>query len=494
MQLIDTPSMNRSDSNQPQPTFPRKQRIARVKLGLLIGLVIVIGVITIGVVALNNRNQSTAPVPLPPIATLEQGGEQRATIDSYALKQFAEHHQLPEIPDLTSKAAEDIHNALTVFAAHPSKAESWGQLGRVFQSHQYPIKALACYTQAAAHDPADHQWAYYMGRIHADRFEIDQAIEAYERAATLEQDYPSTFLALGNLYLQQGNPQKANASFRRFATLRPQSSHGYLGLGQIAFDAQNFETAIELLKKSIAHAPEDFRAHNLLGQAYQQLGQTGKARQHLAIVNRLNRRDELSKQIVYNDPLYQKMLESNNTDAALTDRMQAAKATDQIQLAVELAEELCRRDPNDAVRQHNLALAFKKGKQFPQALACVERAVQLDTELIPAQITKAQLLLIHRKNGEALNLLEQIVTTDPDSFDGHYNRGAALVLSKQYKAAVESFEQAVRLQEDSARAHVALGEALSQVGRKKDANEAYRRALELDPLNSRARQRLTPTH
>ena len=95
---------------------------------------------------------------------------------------------------------------------------------------------------------------------------------------------------------------------------------------------------------------------------------------------------------------------------------------------------------------------------------------------------------------EALDLLEQIVTTDPDSFDGHYNRGAALVLSKQYEAAVESFEQAVRLQEDSARAHVALGEALSQVGRKKDANEAYRRALELDPLNSRARQRLTPTH
>ena len=34
------------------------------------GLVIVIGVITIGVVALNNRNQSTAPVPLPPMATL----------------------------------------------------------------------------------------------------------------------------------------------------------------------------------------------------------------------------------------------------------------------------------------------------------------------------------------------------------------------------------------------------------------------------------------
>ena len=455
-------------------------------LGLLCTVAVAFGVYTI-------RPSRPAPRVLPPLNILEVDGKKTPVIDSVALTRFAQQHELPEIPDLTRvamEAARDIHLALEHVAARPSDAAAWGQLGRVFQSHQYPAKALACYSRARALAPAAYEWAYYIGRIHADGYEFGPAIEAYERAAELNPEFAPTFLALGNLYLQSGDADKARKAYQRLVTLRPQSSHGYLGLAQIAYDGQEYDAAIDLLSDAISRDANDFRAHNLLGQTYQQLGQTQKARYHLAIVKSLDRRDERSKHVVFDDPLYHKMLASNTTDAALTERMRAAMGTHQPEVAMRLAEELCRRHPNDAVRMHSLALACKQAKRYTAALSRVEKAISLDSGLLEAHLTKAQLLMILRRHREALGLLDWIVVQDPNSFDGHYNRGAAQVMSGQYEAAIESFRQAVRLQCDSARAHVALAEALGETNREADAIEEYRRALELDPSNARARQRL----
>jgi tetratricopeptide (TPR) repeat protein len=392
--------------------------------------------------------------------------------------------------------ARDIHNALEGVAARPRDAAALGQLGRVFQSHQYPAKALACYSQARTLAPAAFEWAYYSGRIHAEVYEFGPAIEAYERAAELNPDYASTFLALGNLYLQSGDHlqsdegDKARKAFQRLVTLRPESSHGYLGLAQIAFDGQEYEAAIDLLSEAVTRNAKDFRAHNLLGQAYQQLGQTEKARYHLGILKSLDRQDQLTKHVLFDDPLYHKMLASNTTDAALKERMRAAMGTSQPDVAIRLGEELCRRHPEDAVRMNSLAAAFKQAKRYTDALDRAEKAISLDPGFLEAHATKAQLLMILRRNSEALELLDWIVLQDPDSFRGHYHRGAAQVMAGQFDAAVESFRQAVRLQDGSARAHVALAETLGQTDRQTEAIEEYRRALELDPSNARASQRL----
>ena len=464
----------------------RSRRLLTLVLGLLGAGAVAFGVYMI-------RGNSPISSALPPLSITEVNGTKTAEIDTVALARFAQQHQLPEIPDLTrisGEAARDIHNALEGVAAHPDDAAAYGQLGRVLQSHQYPGKALECYSQARALAPAAFEWAYYIGRVHAELYEFGPAIEAYQRAAKLNPEYASTHLALGNLYLQSGDGDMARKAYQRFVSLRPQSSHGYLGLGQIAFDEQDYESAIDLLSDAISRNRQDFRAHNLLGQAYQQLGRTQKARYHLGIVKSLERRDQLTKHVVFDDPLYHKMLASNTTDAALTERMRAAMGTNQPEVAIRLGEELCRRSPDDAVRVHSLAVACKQAKRYTDALEHVEKAISLDSGLLEAHATKAQLLMILRRNSEALELLDWIVSQNPDSFDGHYNRGAAQAMARQYEAAVESFRQAVRLKDGSARAHVALAEALGAMNRQAEAIAEYRRALELDPANARAIQRL----
>ena len=252
-----------------------------------------------------------------------------------------------------------------------------------------------------------------------------------------------------------------------------------------------YDAAIDLLSDAISRDPQDFRAHNLLGQTYQQLGQTQKARYHLAIVKSLDRRDQLSKHVVFDDPLYHKMLASNTTDAALTERMRAAMGTGQPEVAIRLAEELCRRHPDDAVRMNSLAVACKQAKRYTDALDRAEKAISLDSGFLEAHVTKAQLLMILRRNSEALELLDWIVGAG----SGFFRRS---LLSRCCPGAVRAvrgrplsrFARPSGCRTDSARAHVALAEALGETDRQAEAIEEYRRALELDPSNARARQRL----
>ncbi len=430
---------------------------------------------------------------MPPLRIINASGERQAEIDAVGLNRFVTRHQLPAIPDfagVATETAQDIHSALRAISELPENSQAFGQLGRVFQSHQYFAKALVCYERARSLGPREYEWSYYIGRIHADAFEYESAIAAYEAAAELEDGYAPTFLAIGNLYLQVGNTQKAQKAYERFIKLRPQSGHGYLGVAQTAFERQKYGVATEFLKQAVARSPNDFRVHNLLAQTYRQVGDNTKAEYHLAIVNSTNRQDELTKHVYFDDPLYHKMLAANTTDAALTERLRAAMATGQTNVAIRLAVDLCRRHPNDPRRLHSLALAYKQAKKFKESLACTEKAIRFDNDFLEAQLTRAQLLLIFRRFEEAVELLDRIAEQHPNSFDAQYYRGTALVLLSKYEAALPVFRRAVELNDRESRGHVALAEALVQSGRRSEAAVEYRRALELDPTNARAAQQL----
>ena len=438
------------------------------------------------------RSEKQSPA-LPPMRIVNASGVKRAEIDAAALNRFIERYRIPAVPEFGEVAvetAQDVHAALSQIAARPKDSQAFGQLGRVFQSHQYSAKALACYTRARELCPGEHEWSYYIGRIHADAFEHEPAIRAYEAAAELDSSYAPTFLAIGNLYLQVGNALKAQNAFERFIELRPKSGHGYLGAAQSAFDRHEFDVASAFLQQAVAHSPNDFRVHNLLAQTYRQLGNATKAQYHLAVLSGKNRQDELAKHVYFDDPLYHRMLAANTTDAALTERLRAAMATGQTNVAIRLATDLCHRHPNDARRLHSLALAYKQAKEFKESLACTEKAIRIDSDFLEAHLTRAQLLMIARRLEEAGGVLDRIVEQHPNSFDAHYYRGTAMVLQSKYQAAVPVFRRAVELNEREARAHVALAEALTQSGRRSEAIEEYQRALELDPSNARALQQL----
>jgi tetratricopeptide (TPR) repeat protein len=78
-------------------------------------------------------------------------------------------------------------------------------------------------------DPVAHLYYGELCRLeaqHAGRPEdrtplLEQARQAYERAAALDPAYPDPFRQLGFLYYQSGNTEKAKDAFRKYLALKP---------------------------------------------------------------------------------------------------------------------------------------------------------------------------------------------------------------------------------------------------------------------------------
>ena len=82
-----------------------------------------------------------------------------------------------------------------------------------------------------AHDPRDAGAHYVCGLVAADRGALDEARDAFERAAALAPDKASLQISLGNLALRQGDDAAAERAFRAALTLAPGSAAAHTNLG-----------------------------------------------------------------------------------------------------------------------------------------------------------------------------------------------------------------------------------------------------------------------
>ena len=139
--------------------------------------------------------------------------------------------------------------------------------------------------------PDDPRAHFYTGMVEADAGNIRKAIEAYEKTVEIIEvsdpsltetelllgDFNDVYLKLGELHHQQGNADTAVVYFKRALALNPELANKFITQGQRAFDAENYQEAIESLNTHLLLFPEDVDAAYLLGQSYEVNGDTDNA-------------------------------------------------------------------------------------------------------------------------------------------------------------------------------------------------------------------------
>ena len=139
--------------------------------------------------------------------------------------------------------------------------------------------------------PDDPRAHFYTGMVEADAGNIQKAIEAYEKTVEIIEvsdpsltetelllgDFNDVYLKLGELHHQQGNADTAVVYFKRALALNPELANKFITQGQRAFDAENYQEAIESLNTHLLLFPEDVDAAYLLGQSYEVNGDTDNA-------------------------------------------------------------------------------------------------------------------------------------------------------------------------------------------------------------------------
>lgn len=106
-----------------------------------------------------------------------------------------------------------------------------------------------------------------------------------KRALEIHPNYKLSYLLLGNSHFHLREYEQAIAYFRQVMKMDPNYGEGRRNLGVALREYgkvqgeknNNLTGAISLLEEAVTYLPEDFQTYHLLGVAYGQKGDTGKA-------------------------------------------------------------------------------------------------------------------------------------------------------------------------------------------------------------------------
>ena len=141
-------------------------------------------------------------------------------------------------------------------------------------------KALAIYESSSA--------TQLLGNIHLMKREYEKAKTYYEKALSLNPNHANLQAAYGGLLIYLGKPREAIVHHKKAMRMSPFYPAWYLfRLGLAYHLADQYEEAIETLKKGIEREPDKYYPHARLAAVYSDLGREQEARAEAAEVLRI---------------------------------------------------------------------------------------------------------------------------------------------------------------------------------------------------------------
>ena len=133
-------------------------------------------------------------------------------------------------------------------------------------------------------------------------------------------------------------------------------------------------------------------------------------------------------------------------------------------------------------RAHNvLGQALQRQKQYDEALACYDTALECDANFVDALANRANLLGETGRHAQAVAAYDKVLALRPGLPQDWCNRGQSLHAIGQLADAIASNDRALALDPKFALAHHNRAEALKDAGRLAEALPGYARAAQLLP-------------
>ncbi len=204
---------------------------------------------------------------------------------------------------------------------------------------------------------------YNFGYALVQKGQIDEAIALYQKALELQPDYPEAHYNLALALRQQGRMDEAVVQFQKAMELQLNNVEAENELGLGLFQMGRVDEAITQFKRAVELRPDSAAYHYNLGSALVQKGQSHEA---IACFQK-------ALELQPNNPnIYNKFawLLATSPDASIRNGPKA------IQLAQQADHLVGGQSP---MILRTLAAAYAGNGQFPEAVASVQRALQLAT-------------------------------------------------------------------------------------------------------------------
>jgi protein O-mannosyl-transferase len=216
-------------------------------------------------------------------------------------------------------------------------------------------------------------------------------------------------------------------------------------------------------------APYSARAWTNLGQAYQEAGDLGKARE-----------------------AYEHALQLSPAAADVVQNLGVIEATQgRPEKALAAYERAVAMDTNLADPHNNLGNIYREQGRYDEAEREFRTALRIDPAHAAARSNLGLVLQTTGRANEAEQSFLEALRIDPDSASAHSNLGNVYFRRGELERARAEYLTAIRLNPDYAEAFNNLGSVQFRIGRADLAEEAYRNALRIDPGLDEARRNLS---
>ena len=318
----------------------------------------------------------------------------------------------PEIPTVESTEGVDplvleaIDEAVADLRANPTDGDLFGELGKVYQAHEYHALARHSYESAARLSPDDALWPYLLAIYADERGEPDNAADLLERSIELDPDYPPAYRRLGETRLATGDLDRAAAAYESFLSTRGEPAWGFIGLGRVARRRGDLAQAADHFETALDRDPGHRQAAFLLASTNRRLGRVDNAAVGPAPGS------EAGERLAADPRLSDIMRRSAGLQARVV-RANTLLESGSAPQAELLYREVLERDPGHYTALTNLGNALGRQDRPGEALPYLQRAVAMEPDNPHAYFGLALVHLSQGRVGEAREQLEAVLRLDP---------------------------------------------------------------------------------
>ena len=215
--------------------------------------------------------------------------------EAYDLFLRGRHFLNRRTPDAMPRAIEFLQRATV---ADPAYSVAWAHLALAYGTSpinsdvdpwHVSARARESALRAVAANPDVAEAQHALGHVKwAFEWDWPTAEAAFTRAIQIDASYSLVHLVLAHLLSQEGRHAEAEPFMRRGRELDPLNPLSYALSSQVAFQARDYDSALQYANRAIALDQEFWIGHQMRGQALEQLGDDDLALKALATAARLS--------------------------------------------------------------------------------------------------------------------------------------------------------------------------------------------------------------
>src|SRR5687768_505752 len=338
-------------------------------------------------------------------------------------------------------------------------------------------RRIAELREAVRRRPEDRDGRWELARAYAALGRFIEAISEFESLLAWHPHDVPAMLQLGLAEKARGELDEASAWLERACAADPASAVARFYAGEVFYNRGLNDAALAALREAIARNPDYAEAHYLLAFVYGDLGQHEAARQATKRAIALNptlARAQANLALERFEPAAQRGSGSAGPATAADGNGVGHRAGSSRRPAAPQSI------PGSALAHFNLGLALRQKGYHQEALKEYRHALEAGEDRRLNLQAMAEVHLLRRELGAALELYEGLVRDYPDSPKLWNERGVCLHQAGRRAEAVVSYERAVGIDSAYQLAWNNLGVVRAHESNADAAIAAFRQALGAD--------------